>query len=115
MTGEHKSYQNINALTGYNFKKASVNHSKGIFVNNETGATTNSIESNWNILKLDVKKECGWRTTNINENFSYLQFLSNLDKNFPEIDLLFKLNQSFPASCIVGDNNGENISKFLLW
>ena len=112
VSDEHKSYQNIAKLSGYDFKKSSVNHSKCIFVNQVTGATTNSIESNWNVIKLDKKNECGWRSTNINKKLSYLEILGNLDTNHPELDLLVKINNIFPASNMLDDDNSINLQNF---
>lgn len=114
MTDEHKSYMKIENIENYNYTKASVNHSKGIFVDSVTGVTTNTIESNWNVLKMDSKSEWGWKTGMINKKIAYREIVSNLDPEFPEIDLLQIINTILPSSKKVDDPNQKNISNFFM-
>lgn len=76
-----KSYSGIQKMVGKNYKHFTVNHSEN-FVDQETGAHTQRVESMWAKAKRRNKKECGtnrsmidsylcefmWRQRNTNED-----------------------------------------------
>lgn len=58
MSDMWKGYEGIEKIEGFNFKHYTVNHTEN-FVDPETGAHTQRIESTWNSLKRTNKLHCG--------------------------------------------------------